>query len=505
MFQKDYDKLQQIANKISDINSAIFLLEWDQQTNMPQEGAAERAEQIGTLSTISHQEATSNQLGNLLDKLSNFQKDLDPESYEFCLIKVMQRDYEQKTKIPADLIGRFSQATAIGQHKWERARHENEFNIFEESLSEIFELRKQMAKCHSPFDCIYDPLLDEFEPEMATKTVQDIFNIIKPQQIALIQKIQEDYKRNPIDDSFLFQNFDEKKQWDFGVKVLTDMGYDWKSGRQDKAAHPFTTTFGLGDVRITTRIHSNNFMSGLFSSIHEGGHALYEQGVARNLQRTSLGTGASLAIHESQSRLWENMVGRSLSFWHHYYPILQAIFPSQLGNVSINNFYRAINKVEPSLIRVEADEVTYNLHIMLRLELEIALLNGEIQVSDLPDVWNCKMQEYLGVTPDSDANGVLQDVHWSCGIIGYFPTYALGNMISAMFFDKAKSSLDNLDAKISQGNLLPLRNYLKETLHCHGAKFTPNELMKKIFNSKIDESFYINYLSNKYEEINSMI
>ncbi len=502
MNDKNFKELQEIANKVSDINSAMFVLEWDQQTLMPNDGAGERASQISTLSTIAHNEGTSVKLGNLLDKLSNSQGELDPDSDEYCLIKVMKRDYERNTKIPADLVGKFSHATAMGQHKWEQARNENKFSLFQDSLSEIFELRTQMANHQKPYQSIYDPLLDEFEPEMSTKMVQDIFNKVKPQQIELIQKVQEQNKIKPIDDSFLYLDYDEQKQWDFGVKVLTDMGYEWNRGRQDKAAHPFTTTFGLGDVRITTRIYKDNFMTGLFSSIHEGGHALYELGIDRNLQRTPLGTGASLAIHESQSRLWENLVGRSLPFWQHYYPILQESFSTQLGNVSLNDFYRAINKVEPSLIRVEADEVTYNLHIMLRLELELAVLNGQIAVKDLPEAWNNKMTEYLGVTPDCDANGVLQDVHWSCGIIGYFPTYALGNMISAMFFDKAKQNVYNLEQRIASGDLLSLRNHLKQTLHRHGTKFTPTELMQKIFNkSTIDEKYYLDYLKTKLNSV----
>ena len=502
MFENDFEKLQQIANKISDINSAIYLLEWDQQTLMPHDGAEERAAQIGTLSTIAHNESTSQQLGELLDKLGNYQNELDPDSDEYCLIKVMKRDYERKIKLSADLVGKFSHVTAIGQHKWEKAYSESDFSLFQDSLAEIFELRKEMANCYQPFDSIYDPLLDEFEPEMSTKMVQDIFEKVKGPQIELIKQVQEQNKIDPIDDSFLYYDYDVKKQWNFGIKVLTDMGYDWNRGRQDKAMHPFTTTFGLGDVRITTHLYRNNFITGLFSSIHEGGHALYEQGVNKSLQRTPLGTGASLAIHESQSRLWENLIGRSMPFWEYYYPILQETFSAQLANVSLYDFYRAINKIEPSLIRVEADEVTYNLHIMLRLELELAVLNGEVAIKDLPELWNCKMHDYLGITPDCDATGVLQDVHWSCGIIGYFPTYALGNMISAMFLDKAKQDIVGLEDKIAGGDLLTLRDYLGETLHCHGNKFTPAELMKKIFNSEIEPEFYINYLT---EKVNSLI
>ena len=296
-------------------------------------------------------------------------------------------------------------------------------------------------------------------------------------------------------------HLDEQKQWDFGVDVITKFGFDWQRGRQDKAAHPFTTTFGLGDVRITTRFIPNNGLSALFSTMHECGHALYEQGLGQNLRRTLLMTGASMGLHESQSRLWENLVGRSHEFWENFYPKYQSLFPEIFGNVKLDTFYRAINKVKPSLVRVEADEATYNLHIMLRMELEIGLMDGSVQVDDLPEIWNQKMKEYLGLVPEDVAQGVLQDIHWSGGMIGYFPTYALGNLISVQLWDKIKEEIPALPSQIRQGNFEPLLEWLKGSLHVHGAKFDPQDMVKRITGKTITAEPYLKYLTNKYKEI----
>jgi carboxypeptidase Taq len=304
-----------------------------------------------------------------------------------------------------------------------------------------------------------------------------------------------------VNDSFLHQSFDPQKQWDFGVQVITDMGYDWSHGRQDKSSHPFTVNFGIGDVRITTRVFPNYLSSAFFSTVHECGHALYEMGVDPALSRTPLAEGASMALHESQSRMWENLVGRSYPFWEHYYPHLLDLFPSQLGNVSLDDFYKGINKVEPSLIRVEADEATYNLHIMLRLEAEIALMDGSLQVSDLPEFWNNRMDEYLSLTPPDNAQGVLQDIHWSNGDIGYFSTYALGNLISLQLWEAIRSDIPDLDEQIRRGKFANLLAWLREKVHRHGRKFQPQELVERITGSKIDPAPYTCYLDEKYSHV----
>jgi carboxypeptidase Taq len=304
-----------------------------------------------------------------------------------------------------------------------------------------------------------------------------------------------------VDDSFLHQPFDEQKQWDFGVEVITKFGYDWHRGRQDRTVHPFTTNFGINDVRITTRFIPDYFSSAFFSTTHETGHALYEQGVDQALARTPMAGGASMALHESQSRLWENLVGRSCDFWEGFYPRLQEYFPAQLGNVSLDAFYKGINRVQPSLIRIESDEATYNLHIMLRLELEIALVEGSLEVKDLPEAWNTRMQEYLGLTPPDDAHGVMQDVHWSSGLMGYFSTYALGNLVSAQLWERINADIPDVTGQIRRGEFSSLLGWLREKIHRHGAKYEPQELVQRITGSRIDPAPYLRYLQSKYGEI----
>jgi carboxypeptidase Taq len=304
-----------------------------------------------------------------------------------------------------------------------------------------------------------------------------------------------------VEDAFLRLTYDEQAQWDFGVEVVTRFGYDWKRGRQDKAPHPFTTNFSINDVRITTRFDPNNGASALFSTMHEAGHAMYEQGSHPAFERTPLAGGTSLAVHESQSRMWENLVGRSLPFWEYFYPKFQQRFASQLGNVDLRTFYKGINKVQPSFIRVEADEATYNLHIMLRLEIEIGVVEGKLPVKDLPEVWNEKMKEYLGIVPPNDALGVLQDVHWSGGMMGYFSTYALGNLISAQLMEKIRQDIPNLDDQFRQGKFDDLLAWLREKVHVHGRKFEPQELVERVTGSRITPEPYLRYLSAKYGDI----
>jgi carboxypeptidase Taq len=333
---------------------------------------------------------------------------------------------------------------------------------------------------------------------MKTADVKEIFNTLRPQQVELIREITS---KPQVDDKPLNQYFDPQKQWEFGKEVITKFGYDWKSGRLDEVVHPFTVGIGRGDTRITTRILPEYIGSALFSTMHECGHALYDIGASQSHPRTILAIVRSLGLHESQSRLYENLVGRSLPFWEHFYPRLQELFPSQLGNVSLSAFYKGINKVEPSLIRIEADEATYNLHIMLRLELEIALMEGSLEVTDLPEAWNTRMKEYLGVTPTSDADGVLQDVHWSHGYFGYFSTYALGNLISAQWWEKLLQDIPDLYDQFRQGKFDTLLNWLREKIHQHGSKFDSQELVQSITGSKIDPAPYMRYLRNKYQDI----
>ena len=495
---KKLDRFKKIMAEVVDLGRAEALLGWDQQVNMPRGGAEDRGNILETVAGLKHEKFTSPEVGDLLADLKPYAETLDPRSDDACLIKRLSHDYEKQTKVSTRWVSEFANVTTLSQSVWEDAKAANDFNLFRPHLERVVELRQQYADFFKPWDHVYDPLLDDFEPGMKTAEVQDIFGRLRPQQVELLKAIAE---RPVVDDSFLHIPYDEKGQWDFGVEVITRCGFDWNRGRQDRAVHPFTTGFGIDDIRITTRFDPERAASALFSTIHEGGHALYEQGISHTLKRSPLATGTSMAVHESQSRMWENLVGRSKAFWKFFYPKLVKIFPQQLGNVSMQDFYKGINKVESSLIRVEADEATYNLHVMLRLELEIALMEGTLRVKDLPEAWNSRMQDYLGVTPAADREGVLQDVHWSIGSIGYFPTYALGNLISSQIWEKVNQDIPTLEMQIEQGKFSELLDWLRVKIHQHGAKFEPQALVKEVTGSTITAEPYLRYLKVKYGEI----
>jgi len=493
-----FERLKTILGEIADLHHTSALLDWDQQTFMPAGAAQARGRQLATINRIAHDMATSDELGSLFESLIPWSQSLSEESDEYRLVKVAARDYMKEVRVPSDYVEEFSIVTTAAHHAWTEARGKSDFSIFRPHLERIVDLNRRYVSFFPPADHPYDTLLDNFEPGMKTAEVMAIFEKLRPLQVRLIQAIAD---KPQADDSFMRLDYGEQEQWDFGVKVATAFGYDWNRGRQDRSAHPFTTSFSMDDVRITTRFEKNSGASALFSTMHETGHALYEQGLAAALSRTSLEGGASLAIHESQSRLWENLVGRSLPFWEHFYPPLQGLFPAQLGNISLDSFYRGINRVERSLIRVEADEATYNLHIMLRLELEIAMTEGSIDVKDLPEAWNSRMKDYLGVTPPDDARGVLQDIHWAGGMLGYFSTYALGNLVSAQLWEKHKTDNPDIDEQMRRGDFTRLLDWLRKNIHCHGRKFEPRELVMRVTGSPIDPMPYIRYLETKYGEI----
>jgi len=484
--------------EIWDLFMAASVLGWDQQTYMPPDGAVERSEQLATLSKLAHIKSTTPEYGKALEELKKYTETLDPDSDDARLIRRAKIEYDKATRVPAEKVAEYARVTALAQEKWVQARAKSDFSIFSPHLERIVELRREYADYFKPYDHVYDPLLDDFEPGLKTAEVKDIFARLRPQQVELVKEIAS---RPQVEDDFLHLKYEDQKQWDFGVDVITRFGYNWDGGRQDRSAHPFTTSFGIGDVRITTRVIENMVTSALFSTMHEGGHGMYQQGLDTGLSRTILANGASMAIHESQSRMWENLVGRSRAFWKFFYPKLQSTFPTQLGNVPMEKFYKAINKVEPSFIRVEADEATYNLHVMLRLELEIELMEGTLKVADLPEAWNNRMREYLGVTPQKDSEGVLQDVHWSGGMIGYFPTYALGNLVSVQLWEKINQEIPDLESQIEQGQFSALLGWLRENVHRHGSKFDPQELVQRVTGSKIDPQPYVGYLRKKYSDI----
>jgi carboxypeptidase Taq len=493
-----YNLLMERMAEIADLRHAAALIGWDQQVYMPPGAAEEHGSMLGTLDKIAHEKFTSDEVGKLLDDLKGELSNLDPDSEEYRIIKVTAKDYEKATRVPAAFLVEQAQVTSLARQAWVEARSKSDFSIFQPHLEKVVELTRRFVTFFPPSDHPYDVPLDYFEPGMKTADVQAIFSTLRSQQVELIRAIG---KRPQVDDAFLHVAYDEKSMWDFSAEIATAFGYDWKRGRQDPTVHPFCVSFGSDDVRITSRWVAELPFALLFGTMHETGHALYEQGIGRTWSRTNLADATSLGIHESQSRMWENLVGRSRPFWEFFYPKLQQRFSSQLGNVGLDQFYRAINKVQPSLIRVEADEATYNLHIMLRLELEIAMLEGTVAIKDLPELWNTKMQEYLGLTPPNDAKGVLQDVHWSGGMLGYFSTYALGNLISAQLWAKFKTMEPELDDKIRKGDFSPLLSWLRVKIHQYGRKYEPQELVERVTKSKIDPAPYVEYLKTKYGEI----
>lgn len=491
-------RLKELLAEIADLRAASSILGWDQLVNMPEGGALDRGEQIATLENILHRKVTAEEIGQLLEDLGPLQRELDSDSDDVRLIKVTKREYDKQAKVPSEYVSEFARVSTVAQSVWEQARANSDFGSFQPYLEQLIALRQQYADYFKPWDHVYDPLLDDFEPGMKTVEVQDIFNTLRPRQVELIRAIGE---AEPVDKSFLSLKYPEKDQWDFGVEVISNFGYDWKHGRQDRSAHPFTTSFGLNDVRITTRFKEDYLPTAMFGTMHECGHALYELGIDKGLNRTPLADGASMAIHESQSRMWENLIGRSKPFWQHFFPRLKEMFPSQLGNVDLDAFYKGVNAVEPSLIRVEADEATYNLHIMLRMEMEIAMMEGSLAAKDAPQAWNEKFKEYLGIVPPDDAQGVLQDVHWSFGGFGYFPTYALGNLVSAQLWDKMQTEVEDIEGLVLEAKFEPILAWLRENVHVYGAKFEPQELMQKVTGSKITPEPYIQYLETKFRNI----
>ena len=493
------EKLEQLKERlaeIADLGNATSVLDWDQQVNMPPAGNEARGQQLATLSKIAQEKFISDDVGRLIEDLK---QELDgADTDEAALVRVTARNYDKAKRVPPSFIAEQAIVTSKAFEAWMGARGKSDFSIFQPHLEKVLELVHKYISFFPPADHPYDILLDDYERGMKTAEVKAIFDGLRPKQVELIKALGS---ARQVKADFLYKKYNEKKLMDFGVEVITKFGYDWNRGRQDKAPHPFETSFSINDVRITTRYEADNPLATLFSTMHESGHAMYEQGIDLAYERTPLSGGASLAVHESQSRMWENLVGRSLPFWEHFYPSLKKTFASQLDGVSLKSFYKAINKVEPSLIRVNADEATYNMHIMLRLELEIGMVEGKIAIKDLPEVWNAKMEEYLGVTPPNDAKGVLQDIHWSGGAIGYFSTYALGNLVSAQLWEKINKDIPSLSDQIRKGDFSELLAWLRRNIHQHGQKYEPQQLVEKVTGSKITPEPYVRYLKKKYSEI----
>lgn len=496
------EKLKHELKTVLNLRGASALLQWDQETYMPDGSGAIRSEQIALLDTLSHEHlvgpAVKAPLAELVN-LDNGEVTAGLSEDENRLVNEIWRDYHRAAALPKEFVEEYSQITSMAQQVWAQARKENDFAKFAPHLEKIIELKFREIDYLGVQTTPYDTLLDFFEPWMTSADVTRLFDAVKERLVPLVRRIADSGVNTGVE--LLRKDYDVDRQWEFGVQVLNDMGYDLNLGRQDKSAHPFTTSFHPTDVRITTRLNPNNLLSALSSTIHEGGHALYEQGMDKDWFGTPFCDAISYGIHESQSRLWENLVGLSRPFWEHYYPKLQKFFPENLGNVDLDAFYRAINTVEPSLIRVDADEATYNLHIMLRFEVEKQVINDKLPVKELPELWNNKMEEYLGIRPDSDANGVMQDVHWSFGGFGYFPTYALGNLYNVPMMNQAREELKGLDDQIARGKFADLREWLRTKVHLVGRRRTAAELIEDITGEKLTAEPFMDYLENKYQAI----
>lgn len=491
-----FETLQTRLAEIHDVQQAAALLNWDQATYMPPQGATARGRQLATLRHIAHTKLTDGTIAQLLDELSSYAADLPYDSDQASLLRVVRRISDRASRVPADFAARFSRLRSESYQVWAAARAENNFAKAQPYLERMVEYSREYANFFPGYDHIADPLIENSDYGMTATTIRAIFAELRHQLVPFVQAIAA---QPVVDDACLHQAFPEAEQLAFSHVVLHQMGYDLKRGRQDKTLHPFMTNFSINDVRITTRVYETDLGQGLFSTIHEMGHAFYEMGVAPELEGSMLASGVSSGVHESQSRLWENQVGRSRAFWHYFYPHLQQAFPQQLGTVSLETFYRAINKVARSLIRTDADEVTYNLHVMIRFDLELALLEGNLAVRDLPEAWNERYRSDLGVIPPTDKDGVLQDVHWySARVGGMFQGYTLGNLMSAQFFETALAELPTIPEQIEQGNFQLLYAWLQDKIYRHGCKFTAAETIQRVTGRSLKTEPLIRYIQRKY-------
>jgi carboxypeptidase Taq len=488
---------KKLARKIRSYEEAIGVLHWDLRTGAPKKAAQGRAEVIGVLSSEMFQLQTSEEMNQLLEQL--FSQSDELTNVDRRSVVESKRAYDMTKKIPQALYEEYVRLTAEAESVWEEAKHEKNWAKFEPFLEKIVAMNKQFVTLWGYDAHPYDALLDLFEPGMTVAQIDPIFEQLRQVTVELLPKFNEvnHYDLSKI----LNQTLPTEQQLAFSRTILTDMGYDFDAGRLDFSAHPFATGLNLGDVRITTNVIPNDFTFALFSSIHEGGHALYEQNISPDLAGTPLCTGTSMGIHESQSRLWENQIGRSAAFWSHYLSKLNEAFDGAFEGVSQADFYKAINKVEPSLIRIEADELTYNLHIMIRYELEKALFDGSLAVKDLPEAWNNKYEAYLGVKPTHDGEGVLQDVHWAGGAFGYFPSYTLGNLYAAQFLHKLQLDHPNLNDRIAAGDLTVIQTWLKNHIHQFGKSKSPSELIVDVTGESLNPIYFITYLQEKFSAL----
>ncbi len=498
-FKKAYGRLLDLSKEISLLNSCMSLLDWDQKTYIPKEGVENRGNQLALLAGMSHQKATSPEIGDFLKQLEGGSLASAPDSFEAANIREIKHSYDKLVKIPKSLVEELTRVTTVAHEVWADAREKSDFSIFLPYLEKIIKLKLQQAEAVGYEKHPYDALLDDFEPGATIEKVASVFADFRQELVDLVKAIADSGKRP--DTSILLQDYPVDRQNSFSREAAAAIGYDFEKGRLDVTVHPFCTGIGPGDVRITTRYNPNHFGQAFFGVLHEAGHGIYEQGLDPERYGTPGGDAVSLGIHESQSRMWENLVGRSRSFWKHFFPKAQKIYPQALGDVEFDDFYFAINEAKPSFIRVEADEVTYNLHILVRFEIEQAFFSGDLLPKDIPGAWNEKFKSYFNLTPPDDAQGCLQDVHWSAGYIGYFPTYALGNLYSAQFFAQAKKELGDLDEQFARGEFANLRKWLKEKIHRQGQRYRAEKLVEVVTGKPLSHRPQMDYLKTKYGQL----
>jgi carboxypeptidase Taq len=494
-----FDALCQHVRETALLQSIDSLLNWDERTYMPLEAGAYRAEQITYLSGLVHKRRTDPQIGQWLNKLLGSELAADRHSDTGATIHELKREYDKRVNLPQALVEELARAAVLGQQAWVKARHDNDFASFAPHLEKLYRLKREEAQAIGYTEHPYDALLDDYEPGAKTSHVSKVLADLRSELVPLVQAIAG-AKRRPNTD-ILKRPVPVPTQETFGTAAANAIGFDFQRGRLDVTHHPFCSGMGPHDCRITTRYDENFFPSSFFGILHEAGHGIYDQGLRPDWYGLPPGTYVSLGIHESQSRMWENAVGRSRAFWSHFYPQLQKVCPASFQEVSLDDFYFAINAVQPSLIRVEADEATYNLHIIIRFELEQAILTGDLPIQDIPQAWNAKYRDYLGIEPPNDANGCLQDVHWSAALVGYFPTYSLGNLYAAQFFDQANRDLGGLDALFARGEFLPLRDWLREKIHARGQCYTASELAQVVTGRELSSASFMAYLRGKLEPL----
>ncbi len=484
-------ELKERLAEITDLRRATNVLYWDQQVLMPDAGNAARASQLATMERLTHELLIADRIGELLDELEPYAVSLPHDHLDACLVRVTRKDWDKARRIPAELAAELAQVGAESYLAWVKAREDADFGAFRPWLERMLELRLRAVECFAPYDDPYDVLLDDYEQGMKTEQVREVFAVLEPELVALVAEHATDE-----DDDFLGGPFPVDAQHALSLEILAALGATPDEFRLDRTVHPFEITFGLHDIRLTTR-YSEDDLTSLFTAAHEGGHGVYEHGIAAELDRTLLATGCSSSLHESQSRLWENVVGRSLPFWRWFYPRVQQTFPDVLGSVSLERFHRAVNRARRSFIRVDADETSYGLHVILRFELEQELVSGRLAVKDLPEAWNTRFQELVGLDVPDDGFGVLQDSHWSGGAFGYFPTYLLGSVLSVQIWERAREALPDVEEQIERGELGELHAWLRENLYALGRRFTPAETIERVAGGPIDPQPYLRYLRDK--------